>query len=395
MKGVVVIAALFAMSACRSRSSAPSAKPEASRSPSPAPSASVTFAAPLAPPELGSARPPAPSLDTASRAALARARKLQADGQVEQAKAEFLRASGAGQTVHLQPLVELGYLQLTHLGESDEEAERLLLAGTASDDAALEAQAWFNLATLFERRSDSEAERAALARSLARRENKTVRAKLGARSACVGEVGKRRASSTPTNVSGWPGVCVQLQRCESSDISSAEARRSACLESSYSAADPDKSHGCPGAGPWTSTFEYSWFSYNRGWIAPTGTSRFFVDLARVGAWPATCRGAVTPEWKQDGAFAVVTLEDDELMQLPGRPIPQAEPENGVCISGAGTTTVAVYEAESAALLAAVSFSARQRVEVRFDATQRRLALSGGGCDGYVPADGSFRFLPRE
>lgn len=388
MRRHAAIVAVLVIAACRSRSPAPSVKPVASGAVTP--SASAAPGAVLRPPEAASAPPPSRTLDAASQASLARARKLQASGQREQAKAEFLRASGAGQALHLQPLVELGYLQLTTAGESEEEAESLLLAGTASDDPTLEAQAWFNLATLFERKGELEAERAALSRSLARRENESARAKLGGRSSCVAELGKRLAYSTPTTVAGWPGVCVQLQLCATSDVSSAEARREACLESSYSAAEPDQSHGCPGAGPWTTTFAYSWFSHQSGWIAPVPAGRFFVDLTRVGAWPATCRGSVTPEWKLSGAFAIVTLEDDELRQLPGRPIPQADPENGVCISGAGAKTTAVYRAESAELLAAVSTSSNHPVEVRFDAAQPRLVLAGGGCDGYVALDGQHR-----
>lgn len=395
MTRAAALLALLALASCRSRSAPPTAtRAEPARSSASASAAPpVPTAAPLRSAPVPSARRVAEPLDTASRAALDRARKLQAEGRLEQAKAEFLRASGDGQVLNLRPLVELGYLQLTTHGESAEEAERLLLAGTASDDPTLEAQAWFNLSKLHERQSEPEAERAALARSLSRRDHQAVRDELGARSRCVAEVGKRRATSTPTTVAGWQGVCVQLQLCSSRDVSPAEARRTACLESSYSAAEPDVSHGCPGAGPWMSTFGYSWFSHHSGFIAPVARERYFVDLARVGAWPATCRGSITPEWKLDGAYAVVTLEDDELAQLPGRPIPQQDAQNGVCISGAGTTTTAVYALESAKLLAAVSVSARHPVQVRFDAAQKRLALSGGGCDGSVPVDGSFALEP--
>jgi hypothetical protein len=67
--------------------------------------------------------------------------------------------------VNLQPLVELGYLELSQLSGNSEEAESLLRTGTTSSDATLEAQAWYNLALLYGRRGEDEAERAALTRS--------------------------------------------------------------------------------------------------------------------------------------------------------------------------------------------------------------------------------------
>lgn len=387
--------------ACKSREGAPTAKAEpsgnvplatASVSAVPSVSAGMKLQPPVA---SASGRPaavrvPPEPLSAECKAALARARKLQVDGDYEQAKAEFVRAAGAGDSPNLQPLVELGYMDLTKSGAADE-AALFLRAGTRAGDPVLEGQAWYNLSLFYAQSTDVEAERAALARSLAVRDNTTVKAKLGARSRCVAEIGPRNGAPllTPAVVAGWNAVAEHVGR--GSDGSPAEARAAACVECSCNASDPDTSHGCPGAGPWDIGYGYQWYTYNKGFIAQLPQNRFFVSFGRVGTFYQTCSSAPEPSWKQQGAYAIATLEDDEVTPFPGRPVPQ-EGGEGACLRGPGSTTTAVFALGTAELRGTVTVVAGHPVDVRVDEAAKRIVLSGGGCDGFVALDGKNRLV---
>jgi hypothetical protein len=119
------------------------------------------------------------------RGPLRRARQLLAEGRIEAASGAFIAASGKDQVINVRPIVERAHMLLTR-GEGTsvpftlDELAGELEAGTVNGDAELEAQAWYNLSLLYARRGEAERERAALGRSLLRREQPSVRAKLGA-----------------------------------------------------------------------------------------------------------------------------------------------------------------------------------------------------------------------
>jgi hypothetical protein len=335
-------------------------------------------------------RPPPAPLDADAVAALARARKLQAESKFDEAKAEFLKAWGGTSVMNLQPLVELGYMELDHGPGGLDEAIGLLRAGTASGDPIIEAQAWYNLSLAYARNGEQEGERAALARSLTRRENKTVKAKLKGRSLCVVEVLREPAvQQTVDIVSGWPAVCQKLGRCDGTTSTVAEAKAQTCVTTA--GAGHENQHGCEGAGPWESSWDYSWFMFQAAWVAPLAHDRFFVAQGRAGGWPARCQGSFWPTWSQAGPYAVAFLDESQLEAFPDRAVPLEEPERGACLESPGPEVTAVYAANTAKLLAAVRVPQGFGVTVHVDEGAKRLTLSGGGCEGYVPLDGSMRF----
>ena len=324
--------------------------------------------------------------------ALARARKLQNEGKSEAAAAAFVEAAGTGERLDLRAVVEHAWMVFQQNPE-DETLEVEFLAGTGSEDRELAAQSWYNLSRLHKAKNQLEAERAALARSLALRDNSVVRQKLAGRSTCVVEMSARNLGVQPQVVSGWKGVCEALSLCSPGDqVSSGEARKRACVECSMSAAEPDTSHGCAGDGPWKSSSAYLHFSYSTAWIAPLQRERFFVSSWREGSWPAICRGSSSPSWDQVGGWGHVTLTAQDMVVLRGRSVPQGDPENGGCVEAPETVSHGVYELATGKLLAAFQTS-DDRVGIRVDVTGRRVSMQGGGCNGHMPLDGSMRWVP--
>jgi hypothetical protein len=91
---------------------------------------------------------------------------------------------------------------------------------------------------------------------------------------------------------------------------------------------------------------------------------------------------------------VTEIEQGLLDAMPGRPLPENGNEQGVCLEAPGPTTTALFSTATGKLLGAVSVPPGFDVELRIDDDARRLALSGGGCDGHVPLDGTMRFVPK-
>jgi hypothetical protein len=361
----------------------------------PAPSSAVTVAlaagAPVASEDALTA------LDAASSSALARARKLQQEGQHEQAKAAFIEATGHGDTVNLRPLAEYAYALLL---ESDQATfdliEIMLLTSTGESDPTLTAQSWFNLALLYSKRGVREAERAALARSLVYREQPSVRAKLAQRSTCLAEMGSRHVNAVVSIATGWKGVCTSLGLCEpGTSLSTAQARARACVISSGSASLPDESHGCEGEGPWISTFGYSMYRGSGAWIAPLVGDRFAIVRYGFGSWPAVCEGSTEVGFERLGDYAVLTQQIQILSRAPGRPLPQSGEPDAVCLEPPRLVSTAVFSLSSTKLLAAVTMVAGQPMTVELDPDAARLRLSGGDCDGYLPLDGSMQWSPTQ
>ncbi len=323
--------------------------------------------------------------------ALARARKLQSEGNTEAAATAFVEAAGTGESLDLRAVVEHAWMVFQSHPE-DETLEVEFLAGTGSEDRELAAQSWYNLSRLHKAKNHLEAERAALARSLALRDNSVVRQKLAGRSPCVVEMGARNLGVQPQVVSGWTGVCEALSLCSPGEpVGSEEARRRSCVECSMSAAEPDTSHGCAGDGPWTSSSAYLHFSYSTAWIAPLHDNRFFVSSGREGSWPAICRGSSSPRWEQVSHLGYVKVTTYDMAVLRGRSVPQGDPENGGCVEAPETVSHGVYDLASGKLLAWLD-TASNVADIRVDADRRQVVLEGGGCDGYVPLDGSMRWV---
>lgn len=380
-----------AIAAASNAAHAASGDPEGAQcSLSNAPSSAIPAAS--APPKQDAAPSP-PSISPK----LSYARRLQAEGKLEEAEKAFLAAIGPANAPDLRAVVEHAYLSLKQNAApqiSDYEDE--FLAGTAGE-RQLAAESWYNLALLYAGAKQSEAERAALARSLELREHKTVRAKLKGRSSCLAEIGDRLTPATPEVVSGWAGVCVSLGLCrKEEDVSSAEARKRSCVTSSGSASEPDEVHGCEGEGPWDSTFLYQMYSRSVAWIAPLGKNRYFVSTGREGSWQSTCRGTNSAAWEKtaQGRYAQLKFTLEPMDAVPGHNVPQGEDENGGCLEPPATEGYAVYALNTGKLLAQLAFPASdaETIKIELDEAGHQLKLEGGNCDGTIPLDGSMRLI---
>ncbi len=336
------------------------------------------------------------AMDPGQAAALGRARQLLSEGRIEAASQAFIAASGKDPLVTVRPVVERAHMLLTRGAGTTvpftlDELEGQLEAGTVSGDAELEAQAWYNLALLYARQGEAERERAALGRSLLRREQASVRAKLGDRAACAAEI---RAIGGPQVVTGWLGVCRKVGRCpEAATMTAAEAHALVGQTCALPATAADGSRGCEGDGPWESTYAHDPGASQRSFIAPIGGDRFFVHSVRIESAPLRCGGTSTLSFSPSSALVTVTTAQERLRVAPGRSLPQESVDEGTCLVLPATTTTAVYELATAKALGEVSVVDHHGVTVTLDVERYRLVLEGGGCDGgFVPLDGSARLL---
>jgi len=394
---VVLLPAALVPTACKkdeitsepkARRPAPSASAVASASPRP--SASTVLGGLPTPP--ASVTPPTADHERKYRDLLGRARKLQKNGDLAGAEQAYIAATGSGQDVYYRAIAELSYFELQQRSQPIAEIEAQFLVASASDEPDVRGPAWFNLATLYRDTGHDEAERAALARSLAANPTAAAKSRLGQRSTCVAEISSRIPPTEAFIQTGWREVCSGLALCPDAPASEEEARKLACLECSGSAAEPDQSHGCPGAPPWRSSYGYQHFRQWTAFIAPAGPGQFFVVSQSVGGWPAVCSPYTDYSVDLAGDTIHMTEKVTGSSVARGRDTPQADPENGLCWEAPETRTHTFYDVKSAKVLASVRVVDDFPVEVTLDAAARKVRLSGGGCDGSVPLDGSNRWV---
>jgi MYXO-CTERM domain-containing protein len=345
----------------------------------------------------------------AREAAVARARHKLSQGQEDQAISEFELAIDQEDPPDPAALGELTFVELKAGKLSAEAAvEQLRVALAAGPTRQVEAQLWFNLGLAYERLGPAGAPsaqhlewaRAAWVRSAAARSTPAVEKRLAGKSRCEVVIEPSLGGwSAPKVVKGWVGVCRKLSLCSDAGISEAEARARACVECSMSAAEPDRSHGCETEPPWESSYQYMHFSHTKAFIAPAGAGRFFVTAVGEGAWPAVCRGTSEARWELHGNLVVESVDATPMTDSRTRPTPQADAERGRCWQPLGERLVWVYELSSARALAGIRMwpgvgEAMDRVNVDYSISEdgKRLELTGGGCDGFVPLDGSAKWV---
>lgn len=355
--------------------------------PNPLPVASSTQARP----------PPSAELERLSATeaeALARGRKLQADGKFQEAHGAFVAALGTGPSVHRQALAELAFLMASHGVGGRDEVEGAFLAAVNTEDINLEAPTWYNLASYYERANRPEKARVAMARAVMRR-NPTVTAdKLAGRSPCLAEIPTAASVEYPHPrvVTGWRGVCEAVERCATNErVTETVARERVC------ALDTEDGQGrtasCNDDGPWIFRYRTSpqQYRYVSAWVyalpAVTKPPRFFVGERVIAGHDAACSGSRTDAWRVNDGYAWFSSSETPLWPIPGRVTPFVEPEHGACGQSARTTTDGVFELETAAPLALVSQIDKYPVTLTLDAAKKRLELAGSQCDGHITLDG--------
>jgi hypothetical protein len=324
--------------------------------------------------------------------ALQRARYLQSKGKGDEVYEAFVKALVVGGKVDLRALAELGFYNLMQ-GYTEGSLDWTFLAVVGAG-GELGAQAWYNLSLLYAKRKDSEAERAALARSLRLREHPSVERKLGTRSRCIAEISKRVVPElAPKVVNGWVNVCKSLQRCrENKTYTDEMAKNEICVTQGASVSEPPEVHGCTGEGPWESVLGYMMYTFERAWISVASPGKYFVGWTHEGAWPAVCRGTVVTTWSEDGDYVIADSTTNYSSEFYGYPIPQSDPEKGRCLEPIATSVKSVWNRKTGALLAAVETPEGEAVTITVHADEKRLTLSGSDCEGYVPLDGSMRWV---
>jgi len=392
---LAIFSSMLTPSACRARRSLPAAG---------APSAST---ASLGAPNVTAEPVPVPTGTSSSEPAfevthgqvplaLQRARAWIAKGRLDDAERVMLDGLVTKGEINLPTLAELAYLKF-HRGDDSADVQNAFLMAASSNDQLLAAQAWYNVSQVYSKHNLPEAERAALARSLRLRDNTFVRSKLGGRSHCTAVVAESVVPiAAPSVAKDWVTACKALRYCrEPKHYTEAQARSEVCVTQGANSQEPPQIHGCADSGPWDSVFWYSNDSYGRGWISQLSSGRLFVSAWEDGSFPATCRGTTPVSWEEAGTYALATVSVESLVEGFGLLTPQGDFDKGACLAPISTKVTAVWDRVSAKLLAAVAIADRDPVVVKLDVEARQLRLSGGSCCGYVPLDGTLRFIGAE
>lgn len=341
--------------------------------------------------------------DTAESEALARARRLQSEGRYEAAREAFVAALGVGRAVNRRALAELAFLMASHGVGNPDEVEGALLTAANTEDPNLEAPAWYNLATYYERQTRQEEARVAMARAVLRRNRTTAAEKLDGRSSCLAEIAPNADLPRPRVVNGWVGLCAAVERCTEGlaheEITESAARERVCALLSTNQADP-RARSCDETGPWKFTYRASphGIGSSSAWVyalpGSTKLPRFFVGEIVQASHPDACVGARHDDWEVRDGYAWFSSQRTPLWAVPGRPTPQIDDENGVCGASAKETTNGVFELNTGKPLALVAQIETYPVNLVLDAAQGRLLLTGSQCDGHVPLNGEMQWVPR-
>ncbi|HET9955741.1 MAG TPA: hypothetical protein VFQ61_14605 [Polyangiaceae bacterium] len=329
------------------------------------------------------------ALDRKYAAALGRARRLQQEGKVEEARKAFITAAGEGEDVYHRAIGELAFLEFKHAMGSDQEVEDTLWVAAASEDPVVAGQAFFNLAALYARQGKAEPERAALARSLARNPSVAAEKKLGRRSRCAVEVGSGPDADAKV-VTGWAGVCQALDRCDAKQpLDEAHARARSCVTTTARAGEPEEVHGCTEEPPWDSTYNYSLYRYWHGIIQPLPSHQYWVYRAGEGGWSSVCSGdqRSTASLVQGVLWLHYTSTSSQVGR--DRMAPQA---GGVCWDAPEDNTHTFYSKTTGKKLATIRVLSQDEVQVEVSPDGRSVRLGGAHCSGRVPLDGSNRLL---
>ncbi len=349
----------------------------------PSASASASASAPPPPSPVASSRPPsneadpdpdAPDAATIQRAVGAARRLVQQKHYAEAVDA--FDPALRGSTPDTRALSERGYVRMRYVPNSDDEAyDDFWFASAGHGDDAAHAEAWYNLGQLETRRGHIEAARAAYARSVALNPTPAATNALGKRDACVASV-EHDGDLDASLVVGWSAVCQAIGRCDG-DTPEAEARARACVTTTYSAAEPETSHGCKSPPPWTSSRDYVLYNWHEDFIVPAAHGKTLVVSAAVGGWPAHFQPQRNVSYALHDKIVEARLDRSDMKAALGHL------EDGIGWPSPTEHRYHFYDLDSGALLAVVSVLEQDELKVELDSKQRVVHIDGPTCGGKV------------
>lgn len=186
-------------------------------------------------------------------------------------------------------------------------------------------------------------------------------------------------------------MCKFVAECTTDEeLTEATAQRRTCALVDDGGEAPE----CSGEGPWKLAHPLVNFGRHEAWVSPLGNERFFVDSGGSMSQYNTCTGDYSTAWTRSGNYVIATYTARPLWSVPGRPPPASGEPNAMCGASHEYTDTSIYEHATAKLVATVTALDKYPVTVEVDEKQRRVNLSGSGCDGFIPLDGSLQWFPK-
>jgi hypothetical protein len=281
---------------------------------------------------------------------------------------------------------ERGYASLL-AGELDAALEDLEAARALGALPEVEAQIWFNLGLVREKKGEPEAARAAFANADAIRPSAAAAAKLVGKSRCTAEKGLFDKKRSLPRVVGFRGAHKAiLGDNEPTPDTEAAAKTEVCTHSN--GAGDNAPGACDvGSGPWTVTRDYMQYTENAATIFPLGDGKMLVDTGtRVGGWPAHCTGASSIEGSFAGDFAHTVLERDGTQSVMIAEMGDAGDEwlgeGQACKDGYGSVTDDFFDRTGRHLVHLVRTiaPAKSHPDVTLTIVGSTIVLAGGGCN---------------
>ncbi|MDB4995506.1 MAG: hypothetical protein JWM74_2938 [Myxococcaceae bacterium] len=318
-------------------------------------------------------------------AAMKAGRLATRDKRYDVAKAEFSRAIEAVPK-DARARGERGYASLL-AGELDEALEDLEAARALGALPEVEAQIWFNLGLVREKKAEPEAARAAFANADAIRPSAATAAKLVGKSRCTAEKGLFDKKRTLPRVVGFRGAHKAILGDELvTPDTEAAAKLEVCTHSNGAG------NNAPGAcdmpnGPWSVTRDYMLYTENAATIFPLGDGKMLVDPGtRVGGWPAHCTGASSIDGSFAGDFVHTVFERDGTQSVMIAEMGDAGDEwlgeGQACKDGYGSVTDDFYDRTGRHLVHLVRTTApsKSNPDVTLTIVGSTIVLAGGGCN---------------
>jgi hypothetical protein len=306
--------------------------------------------------------------------------------QYDAARAEFTRAVEALPT-DARARGERGYAALL-AGDLDAASEDLEAARALGALPEVEAQIWFNLGLVREKKGEAEAARAAFANADAILPSAAAAAKLVGKSRCTAEKSLFDAKRSLPRVVGFRGAYKAILGDEqTTPTTEAAAKTEVCTHTN--GPGENVPGACDdGAGPWSVTRDYMMYTQSEATIFPLGDGKMLVDTGtRVGGWPAHCTGDTSIGGSFVGDFVQTSLTFGGTMSVMVTEMGDAGDEwlgesGSACKNGYGSVTDDFYDRTGRHLVHLVRSVApdKNSPDVALKTVGSTIVLAGGGCN---------------